>query len=381
MKILHSSDWHLGRSFNGISLEEDHEHILGQVLQAVQTHKPDVLIIAGDIYDRASPPEFALAQFRKFMSGIVPLNTAVVMIAGNHDSAERIGAMDLLPGRSRILIRGPLSREERPLILHDAHGPVAFSALPFAYEYAARECFSNVDIHCPQDVLAQQIHAARQQITPDMRWVITAHAFVAGGADTESEKALARIAGNLQTVSPSSFEGAHYVALGHLHRSQHAGAPHIRYSGSPLPFGFDEEGSEKSMTLVDLDAAGTATTQIIPFDIRRKVRVITGKFAEILDAAIPSEDFIKIVLTDEDRKIDPLKPIHAVYPNAGPLLYKKDQDFMATGLVDASGMESKDPKELVSDFLIMSRNEATTEAEAKLVDGFLAGHTVAREGA
>lgn len=380
MKILHSSDWHLGRSFNGISLEEDHEHILAQVLQAIQTHKPDVLIIAGDIYDRASPPEFALAQFRKFMTGITPLNTAVVLIAGNHDSAERIGMMDVMSDRSRVLIRGPLSRVERPLILHDAHGPVAFSALPFAYEYAARECFSNTDIHCPHDVLSQQIQAARQHITPDMRWVITAHAFVAGSSDTDSEKTLGRIAGNLQTVSPALFEGAHYVALGHLHRSQQAGAPHIRYCGSPLPFGFDEEGSEKSMTLVDLDAAGTTTIEILPFDVRRKVRVITGKFAEILDAATPSKDFVKIVLTDEDRKIDPLKPIHAVYPNAGPLLYKKDQDFMTAGLVDASGMETKDPKTLVSEFLMMSRNEETTEAEAKLVDSFLAEHNVTGEG-
>lgn len=371
MLILHTSDWHLGRSFNGISLEADHEHILAQVLTAVTTHKPEVLIIAGDIYDRASPPEYALAQFRKFMGGIAQTDTAVVLIAGNHDSPERIAMMDIMPDRKRVLIRGPLCTEEAPLILNDSDGPVAFSALPFAYEYAARECFSSTEISSPHDVLAQQIKAARQHITKDMRWVVTAHAFVAGSFDTDSEKRLNRIAGNLETVAPSVFEGAHYVALGHLHRSQQAGAPHIRYSGSPLPFGFDEEGSEKSMTLIDLNAQGATTFKMLPFTLQRQVRVITGRYEEIIGTGEPSNDFVKIVLTDDDRKIDPMKSIRKIYPNAGPLIYQKDQEFLDGGEVDMTKLETKNPKEMVSEFLVMSRGEAPTEAEAILVDRFL----------
>jgi len=142
MRILHTSDWHLGRQFHGQSLEDDHAVILEQVFAALIENVPDVLIIAGDIFDRASPPASAVRQFNDFIKRVASeTNAAIVMIAGNHDSGDRIDSMAIMTDPNRALIRGPLIADEQPLILEDEHGSVAFSALPFGYEFAARECF------------------------------------------------------------------------------------------------------------------------------------------------------------------------------------------------------------------------------------------------
>ncbi|MEH0070151.1 exonuclease subunit SbcD [Pannonibacter sp. Pt2-lr] len=144
MRILHTADLHLGRQFNGLPLEADHDAILGQILDALVSRDADVLVIAGDIFDRAAPPAPAVRQFNAFLSQVASqTRAAVVMIAGNHDSGDRIAAMSVMTDTRRALIRGVISASEMPLVLKDAAGPVAFTGLPFAYEHAARECFSD----------------------------------------------------------------------------------------------------------------------------------------------------------------------------------------------------------------------------------------------
>lgn len=315
MKILHTADLHLGRQFNGLSLEEDHAEALDQILAALTEHDVDVLVIAGDIFDRAVPPASAVRQFNGFLARIE--RAAVVMIAGNHDSADRISAMSALQDRRRVLIRGAVSASEPPLVLHDAHGPVAFSALPFSYEYAAQEAFNDPSLDTPEAVLRAQVEAARAALPEGARWVIAAHAFVAGAQGSESERPLARV-GGIETVSPEIFAGADYVALGHLHRPQ-AIAPHIRYSGAPLAFGFDEAGAEKSFVLLQL-SAGAPEITLIPIRARRQVRALDGAFDDLLKSP-PSDDFIKITLTDSAPVIDAMKRLRAVFPNACHLSY------------------------------------------------------------
>ncbi|MBL8537037.1 MAG: exonuclease SbcCD subunit D [Hyphomonadaceae bacterium] len=317
MKILHTSDWHLGRQFHGQPLEADHAHVLEQVLDAVRTHRPDALIIAGDIFDRASPPAEAVRLFNSFVERFsAGSDAAIVLIAGNHDSGDRLASLAALADRRRVLIRGPLISEERPLIITDAHGPVAFSALPFGNEFAARECFPDACIAKPSDVIAAQVAAARAHVPAGARWVIVAHAFVANACASESERPIS--VGGVDTVHPEAFNGAHYVALGHLHRPQFTGKPHIRYSGSPLAFSFDEGEAQKSMCLVDLKADGAVTHELLPFTPLRRVRTITGLFAGLLAtaAANPSDDFLEIVLTDQGAIVDAMGRLRQHYPNA-----------------------------------------------------------------
>jgi exonuclease SbcD len=162
MRVLHTADLHLGRQFNGIPLDDDHAAVLDQVLRAVVDLRADVLVIAGDIFDRAAPPETAVRQFNAFLARFASeTEAAFVMIAGNHDSGHRIAAMSIMPDTRRVLIRGAVSPDEKPLLLSDEHGTVAFSGLPFAYEYAARECFADEKMQTPEDVLRAQVAAAR----------------------------------------------------------------------------------------------------------------------------------------------------------------------------------------------------------------------------
>lgn len=366
MRILHTADLHLGRQFNGIPLDADHAAILDQIVSAITSCSVDVLVIAGDIFDRAAPPTSAVRQFNRFLARVASeTEAAVVMIAGNHDSGDRIASMAIMTDTRRALIRGAISADEKPLLLTDAHGPVAFTGLPFAYEYAARECFSDEALHTPEDVIAAQVACGRRNIPDGTRWVVVSHAFVSGASSSESERPLTRV-GGIETVSSAVFEGAHYVALGHLHRPQSVGASHIRYSGSPLAFGFDESDCQKSMSLVEIDAVGQATIESIPFEPIRQVRVLKGRHAELL-LADRSDDFIKAVLTDDAPVIDGMKRIRDVFPNACELVYERNERAPEVKSLAGRALAVTNPVEVIGDFLEHVREEGFSENELEVV--------------
>ena len=330
MKILHTADLHLGRQFYGQSLFDEQQHALDQIVDAAHAHAPDIVIIAGDVYDRPAPPASAVRQFNTFIARLhSETDAAIVIIAGNHDSGDRVAANSAFADPNRVLIRGPLTRENPPLVISDGFGPVAISALPFANEFAARACFEDRTIATPADVLGAQVAAARAEVPEGARWIVVAHAFVTGADPSESERRL--IAGGVEEVSAATFQGAHYVALGHLHKPQTAGADHIRYSGAPLAFGFDESGAEKSLLIIEMDRGGGTEIAKIPFTALRGVQSITGRFSDIMDAArgTPSDDFMRFELTDVHPVIDPMGQLRPYYPNAMALTYLRDADAVS----------------------------------------------------
>jgi DNA repair protein SbcD/Mre11 len=366
MRIIHTADLHLGRQFNGIPLDDDHAAVLDQIVRAIFEHQADVLVIAGDIFDRAAPPATAVRQFNSFLSRVASeTNAAVVMIAGNHDSGDRIASMSIMTDTRRALIRGAVSADEKPLILSDDDGTVAFSGLPFSYEYAARECFADESLQTPEDVLAAQVAVARRNVPEGARWVVAAHAFVSGARGSNSERPLVRV-GGIETVRPEIFEGAHYVALGHLHRPQSVGDPRIRYSGSPLAFGFDEADAVKSMSLVEIDATGNVKVEAIPFTPLRGVRILRGKHAELL-LSEPSADFLKAVLTDDTPVIDGMKRLRAVFPNACDLTYERDERVPEMKSLDARTTNLADPLEVIGDFLELVSDNRMSDLELKVI--------------
>ena len=365
MRILHTADLHLGRQFNGIALDDDHAAVLDQILATLKAERADVLLIAGDVFDRAAPPATAVRQFNGFLGRVArETEAALVMIAGNHDSADRIGAMAIMPDSRRALIAGPLDADPEPLVLVDEHGPVAFSALPFAYEGAARDAFGDETIATLEDVVAAQMRAARARVPEGARWVVAAHAFVAGGTESDSERPLLR-AGGVETVRPAIFAEADYVALGHLHRPQQMGGGHIRYCGAPLAFSFEEAGA-KSMSLVDLDADGLAAVRTVEFVPRRGVRVLRGLLQELLEGA-PSDDFVRAELMDEHRRVDPMRRLREVYPNACQLLYARDLRAPEAKSAPAANASLADPILVIDDFLRHVRGERISDGEADLV--------------
>ncbi len=354
MRILHTADLHLGRQFHGLSLAEDQAAVLDQMVAALRDTRADALIIAGDIFDRANPPQAAIEMFNDFLRRVLArTSAAVILLAGNHDSGVRIDMMSVFAEKGRALVRGVASACERPLILEDAHGKVAFSALPFTHEHAARVIFSDGGIDSPSRVIAAQVAAARAEVPAGARWVVAAHAFVRGGEAAGSERALTRL-GGIETVGADVFAGAHYVALGHLHRAQEAGAARIRYAGAPLAFDFSEHG-EKSMTLVELDAKGQARVTHVPFTPPRKARVIRGTLDELLELP-PSEDFIRAELTDDVPRIDPMRRLRQLFPHVCQLEYVRHMRAPEVKGAAAASLEKlHDPLAVVEDFLRLLR--------------------------
>ena len=242
---------------------------------------------------------------------------------------------------------------------------MAFSGLPFSYEYAARECFEDEGLQTPEDVLTAQVAAAHANVPEDVRWVVIAHAFVSGAKHSESERSLTSV-GGIETVRPEVFKGAHYVALGHLHRPQKVGSDHIRYSGSPLAFGFDEADAQKSMCVIDLNGEGITQIKTIPFSPMRNVRVIRGKHAELL-LGEPSTDFVKAVLTDDAPVIDGMKRLREIFPNACDLTYERNErapELEASGSGPASAAK---PSDVVDDFVQAVRTEAIDDVEQAII--------------
>jgi exonuclease SbcD len=318
MRLLHTSDWHLGRMMAQESLLDDQEAILDQIFAALVESRADAIIIAGDVFDRAVPRKEAVDLFDRFLTRVYrETSAAIVALAGNHDAPERVGFGGALQDPARVLIRGPLSSRAAPLLLHDDYGTVAISALPFCEVYSARAHYGAVEVSCPEHVIREQLAEARAALPADCRWVVCAHAFVQGGAVTDAERSLDFV-GGLETVPHAIFEGAAYVALGHLHRSQFVGAEHVRYSGSPMAFGFDEAGAEKSVLLVDLGPDGMSAVEKRALKPRRAVRVIEGELAELISAAggVPCDDFVKAILHDQGELVDPMGRLRTVYPFA-----------------------------------------------------------------
>ncbi|MCP4318633.1 MAG: exonuclease SbcCD subunit D [Hyphomicrobiales bacterium] len=372
MKVLHTADWHLGKTLRGVSLHEDQAHMLDQVFQTVVDEEVDVLIVAGDVYDKTSPSEAAMKLYGDFLERVhMETDAAIVVIAGNHDSGQRLGTASKLYDRKRILVRGPVIRDEYPLILEDNAGLVAISALPYGEIYAARRALEDEALASPEDVLRAQIAAARAHVPEDARWIIVAHAFVTNCQPTESERTLT--VGTVETVPSTIFDGAHYVALGHLHRPQSAGQDTIRYSGSPLAFGFDEAGSTKSMTVFDLDANGRVVDlKTVPFEPLRQVREVKGLLADLVAEAVkhPSDDYIRAILLDEGALIEPAAQLRPYYPNILQTLREKNRELVMNS---AGRAQSKldDPMSVIGEFLTYVRGDRATSQELEVMKTIL----------
>ncbi len=307
MRILHTSDWHLGRSFGDFRMLEDQRSFLDWLATTAATEQVDLVVIAGDLYDRAIPPADAVALFSDVIRRLRAAGAEVVAIAGNHDSGERIGALDGIV-EDGLIVRGGFESSSSVVVREFHDGPLAIVATPFLEPLltpvAVRaEMQGELDPELGRTprishemVLRHALDEARSQIEPGMRSIVLSHAFVTGAAPCESERDLA--VGDSGMVSASLYDGFSYVALGHLHRPQLvAGHEHIRYSGSPLPFSFSETHG-KSVVIVDMAIDGSVSAADVPVPVGRRVHTIRGSFDEILALPPIIDAWVKVELTD-----------------------------------------------------------------------------------
>jgi exonuclease SbcD len=329
MRLIHTADWHLGRLFHNQHLTADQDYVLKQLVELAAEVEPAAVIVAGDLYDRAVPPTEAVELLDGVLTELVDrLGIPVIAIAGNHDSAVRVGFASQLLGERGLHLVGELPQAASPIILHDEHGPVRVSALPYADPAVARDFYDAQDIHDQQAVTAAGVQLALAAAEPDERHVLVAHAFVAGGVESESERPLS--VGGAQQVSVGTFAGFDYVALGHLHRPQRCGSDAVRYAGSLLKYSFAEHAHEKSVSVVDIGPRGSApgeagqagraavTIETVPLSPRRDARRVEGTLAELLErgASDPHrDDYVLASLLDDGALFDPIGRVRAVYPN------------------------------------------------------------------
>jgi exonuclease SbcD len=317
MRILHTSDWHLGRLFHGVHLTEEQRYVLGQLIDIIRDVRPDVVVVAGDIYDRAVPPPDAVRLLNDFLSRtVLELGVRVILTAGNHDSPDRLGFGSGIMANQGLHLCTRLERKPRPVILEDKHGPVYFYPLPYAEPALVRECLGQERVKDHQDAMEAVVGLIKDSRPPDVRSVLIAHAFVAGGAVSESERPLS--VGGAGTVEAACLEGFDYVALGHLHRPQRVGAEGVHYSGSPLKYSFSEADQPKCVKLVGLDGEGRSSVETISLTPKHDVRTITGYLDDLIEN--PEEgpgrnDFLSITLLDTGAIYDPMGKLREVYPN------------------------------------------------------------------
>jgi exonuclease SbcD len=316
MRLLHTSDWHVGRSLHGTDLLREQETVLGGLAGIVTAEGVDVVVVAGDVYDRAVPSADAQAVLDRVIGRLRRAGATVVLTPGNHDSARRLGTFSGLLAAAGLHVRTTTADLDEPVLLADSHGEVAVYCLPYLEPEFARDELGVGGARSHEAVLTAAMERVRGDLflRPGTRSVVLAHAFVGGGLPSESERDIA--VGGVDRVPVPVFDGVDYVALGHLHRPQSL-TERLRYSGSPLAYSFGEAGQQKQVWLVDLDAAGLAGVRAVPLPVPRELVVLTGTLEELLGdpAHTPAEQaFVSARLTDPVRPVDPMRRLQARFP-------------------------------------------------------------------
>ena len=315
-RFLHTADWHLGRILYGASLEEDQAWALDRLVELAREVRPDAVVVAGDVYDRAVPSREAVALLDDVLARLVHgLGIPVLLIAGNHDSPERLGFASGLLGKAGLHVAGPLSVTPASVLLGSGREAVRFWLLPYSDPISTRGVLGVDDVHDHESAVGACLAGIR--LASGERNVLVTHHFVTGGVTSESERLLS--VGGSGAVAGSLFAAFDYVALGHLHRPQPAaGGRVLRYAGSLLKYSFDEATHEKSVAHVEL-AGAEVRVEELALGARRDVRRIQGLFDDLIAGAAADtrrDDYLEAILLDEGPVHDALGRLRTVYPNA-----------------------------------------------------------------
>lgn len=381
MRLLHTSDWHLGRSLHGVDLLDHQAAFLDHLVDLVRAEQVDAVVVAGDVYDRAVPPVEAVGLLSDTLARLAE-HTTVVLTSGNHDSATRLGFGSALM-RERVRVRTRVARLAEPVELPDG-------VLVYGLPYLDPD-FARTELADGGEPLARShravLGAALDLVRADLarraaagqrpRPVVAAHAFVVGGQGCESERDI-RV-GGVDQVPATVFAGVDYVALGHLHSPQGLAGPAgttLRYSGSPLAYSFGEAGRAKSSVLVELGADGVATT-LVPAPVPRRLSELTGGLAEVLGQVGEPfvADWVKVTVTDPVRPADLYRRVRERFAHA---LVVQHEPAGAPARSRARAVTSAaDPLTVAADFVAHVTGAGPTAAEravlARAYDDVLAG--------
>ena len=401
MRFLHTADWHLGRIFYGQYLTDDQAHVLEhQFFTILKEEKIDGILLAGDVFDRAVPPIEAIELWDSIITRLaMDYKVPLFVVSGNHDGAERLEVGRSMLGQSGIHIWGSPHHALQPFEFEGADGRVVICPMPFSEPRRIGDAlglnsseskpvdtdmtddtlFSYVDDK-DQEAVVLNLHNYDQmyqawsdylykQVPKQMRSIAISHAFVMGGEVGGSERTLS--VGGSEQVSPHVFKNFHYTALGHLHGPQRMGADHIRYSGSPLKYSFDEHGQKKSFTIIDMDTNGNIDISTIPVEAKRDVVILEGYFEDLLNnTALQTkhkDDYVQARLLDTMPIMDGMAKLRQVYHRCMTI---ELAGRIATPVVDMGDAVFKelDERQLFNQFAETVWKEPLTEAEQSYID-------------
>lgn len=366
MKLLHLSDLHLGKRVNGFSMLEDQRVILTQIVDLAEEEKVDAVLLAGDLYDKPVPPAEAVTLLDRFLTRLSGGGIPVFAISGNHDSPERLAFATRLLAGEGIHLTAQYQGPQPPFLLQDEYGDVAIYALPYLKPALVRHWNPEADIASYEEAVSYAL--GQWAVDKTRRNVLLAHQFVTGGVTCESEE---RSVGGVDQIPAPLFAAFDYVALGHLHGPQSVGRPTLRYSGSPLKYSFSECGHEKSVTLVTLKEKGQVEIQALPLTPRRDLREIRGAYEEVTAKSFYQgtnrEDYLHVILTDEEDVPEAMGKLRTIYPNLMKLSYDNRRTQGVAEVTGAERPEEKTPLELFQDFYQLQNNQPMAPQQEALV--------------
>ncbi|WP_069816986.1 exonuclease SbcCD subunit D [Streptomyces sp. TP-A0874] len=369
MRFVHTSDWHLGRSFHRVNLLDAQAAFLDHLVETAEQQQVDAVLVAGDIYDRAVPSLAAVEVFDSALHRLAGLGIPTVMISGNHDSARRLGVGAGLIERAGIHLRTDPADCGRPLLLSDEHGEVAVYGLPYLEPVLARE-----QLAAPAPSHPAVLQAAMERVRSDLatrppatRSVVLAHAFVSGGYASDSERDIT--VGGVASVAADTFAGIDYVALGHLHGCQTI-TERIRYSGSPLAYSFSESDHRKSMWLIDLGGDGSLTADRVDCPLPRPLARIRGTLDGLLTAPELERHrgaWVEATLTDAVRPHDPMARLSRRFPHTLSLRFAPERPEEDPLISYAQRLRDRTDEQITEDFVAHVRGGSRPDEQERAV--------------
>lgn len=370
MRILHTSDWHIGRSFHGHSTLDALTEVLDALVAQVREHRVDVVIVAGDVFDSAAPSAACYPLLSGTLAAIAESGARAVVTSGNHDSAARLGFQSALLREEIVIVTDP-ARVGEPVTIADAHGPVHFYGIPYLEPAIVRHLWEGVEVRSQAQAVGHAMDLVRRDAAVrGGRSVAVAHCFAAGVEATPGVEREIR-QGGLDVVPITAFDGPDYVALGHIHGRQQL-ADRVRYAGAPLHYSFGEAGKPRGSWLVELDATGLTSVEWIDLPIPRPLVTLRASFDELLsDARFDAhvDEWVRAEYTDPTPQLDPMRRLQARFPWCATVAHTPAESRPDDGLGYARRVRAaRDESEIIDAFLVHVREgEGASEAERALI--------------
>ncbi len=353
MKFMHLSDLHIGKRLNDISLIEDQAYALDRIVALAERERVDAVLIAGDVYQKASPQAEAMTLFDSFLTRLAEKGMRVFIISGNHDSDRRISYFSKFLKKTGIFVSEAFEGTLQTVTVSDEYGPIHIHLLPFLRPTSVKRFFPDSEIHTYEDAVRAVI--SHSNVDQSKRNILICHQLVTGAETCDSEE---EAVGGLDNISPSAFEGFDYVALGHIHKPQRAGRDNMRYAGSLLKYSLSEKDHQKSVCIVEMKEKGDFSVALHEIDALRDVREVKGEMDALLSMPY-SEDYVRCVVMDELPPPDARVTLSTVFPNMIKFSIENSKTQADMDISPDNNIENKSVMDLFSEFFMLQNGGQT----------------------